>query len=63
MIQQALDRLVASATGDDLREVRRLGFQLADPDQVDYDPEPLSIQPHAIDWDEVDRHRNIRSCN
>lgn len=60
MPQSYLDQLVATATGDDVREVRRLGFQIADPDEVDFDPEPSYFEPQMIDWDEVDRQRNTR---
>jgi hypothetical protein len=31
---------VATATGENLSEIRQLGFSLADPLEVNYDPEP-----------------------
>ncbi len=40
MQQLEIDRLVAEATGESMSEVRRLGFSLADPMFVEYDPEP-----------------------
>ena len=58
MTESDLHHLVASVTGDDLCAIVRLGFQLADPDEVDFDPEPSSLAPQMIDWDEVDRQRN-----
>lgn len=40
MTPQDLDRAVATATGEDLRAIRQRGFSLADPLEVDFDPEP-----------------------
>jgi hypothetical protein len=59
MTQNQLDRLVADATGEDLREIQRLGFSLADPIDVEFDPEPDELSPQMIDWDEVDLRRNV----
>ena len=58
MTQNQIDRLVAEATGEDLGEIQRLGFGLADPDIVNFDPEPY-LPPQIIDWDEVDLGRNV----
>ena len=33
-----LIRQIAKQTGDDLREIRRLGFSIVDPDDRDFDP-------------------------
>jgi hypothetical protein len=49
MTQLDLDRQVASATGESLAEIRRLGFGLADVLEVRYDPEPR--RPLVFDWD------------
>lgn len=49
MTQHEIDTAVATATGETLSEVRHLGFGIADPLEVDYDPEPH--QPRICDWD------------
>lgn len=64
MTQAELDRHVAGATGEPLREIRRRGFSLADPIETDFHPEP-SGPVGAIDWDEhysvePPRHRVAR---
>jgi hypothetical protein len=48
---------VAAATGETLREVRRRGFGLADPLDMDFDPEPDSILPQTVDWDALELER------
>ena len=53
-----LDQEVALATGEDLRTIRRRGFSLVDPHQVNFDPEPDLLPPQFIDWDELDMSRN-----
>ena len=58
MTQNQIDCLVAEATGEDLGEIQRLGFNLADPIDVEFDPEPY-LPPQIIDWDEVDLGRNV----
>ena len=57
MKQPQLDQLVADATGEDLHEIQRRGFSLADPTEVYFDPEPDCLLPQTIDWDELDAHR------
>ncbi|HBN75517.1 MAG TPA: hypothetical protein DD473_06805 [Planctomycetaceae bacterium] len=59
MTQSQLNQLVADATGEDLREIRNRGFSLADPLEVDFDPEPYDLPPQMIDWDEIDLQRNV----
>lgn len=59
MTQMQLDQLVAEATGDDVRSIRQRGFSVADPFEVDFDPEPDDLQPQMIDWDELDLERNL----
>ena len=64
MTQTEIDRHVAGATGETLREIRRRGFSLADPVAPDFDPEP-SDNGNVIDWDdhygvEPTRHRVVR---
>ena len=58
MTQRELDRAVAQATGEDLREIQRRGFSVADPMQADFDPEADYLR-RAIDWDDQDLSRNI----
>ena len=57
MMKQQLDRLVAKATGEDLRTIRRRGFSIADPLNINFDPEPDQRPPQWVDWDELDRQR------
>jgi hypothetical protein len=57
LTQQELDCAVAEATGETLCEVRRMGFGLADPDFVTFDPEPY-LPPQIVDWDELELARN-----
>ena len=64
MTQIEIDRHVAGATGETLREIRRRGFSLADPVDPAFDPEP-SDHASVIDWDdhygvEPTRHRVVR---
>jgi hypothetical protein len=49
MTQRQIDRAVASATGESLAVVRRMGFGLVE--QPDNDP------PNTVDWDTVDARR------
>lgn len=72
MTAARLHRLVARATGERLPTIRRLGFQLADPLVVRYDPEPSEankaveftddtvIEPadaQTVDWDALEEER------
>ena len=50
--------MVARATGEDLREIRRMGFTIADPARVGYDPEPKQRRFRTLDWDGVRRERS-----
>ncbi len=59
MTQMQLDELVAEATGDDVRSIRQRGFSVADPFDVDFDPEPDDLPPQMIDWDELELQRNL----
>lgn len=56
--QADLDTAVADATGEDLRTIRRRGFSLVDPLNVNFDPEPDLLPPQFVDWDELDMSRN-----
>ena len=62
--QLEIDILVAAATGETVSEVQRLGFSLADPLFVEYDPEPsscrtLPVQGHR--WLAAELLRSRRS--
>ena len=57
MTQNALNRMVAAATGESRRTVAGLGFSLADPIVVAHDPEPYDELASYVDWDEVDAER------
>jgi hypothetical protein len=57
MTQSQLNSAVSRATGEDRDTISRLGFSLADPDLVQYDPEPCDFGPQTIDWDELDAQR------
>lgn len=59
MTQQEIDNAVADATGETLCDVRRIGFSIADPVDVNFDPEPDFLPPQIIDWDEMELQRNI----
>ena len=57
MTQQQLDELVAKATGEDVRAIRRRGFSIIDPKVICFDPETDLRPPQFIDWDQLDRQR------
>jgi len=57
-----LHRAVARATGEDIGTIRHMGFSVADPEQVRFDPEPSevrAIEDRIIDWDRHERRRNV----
>lgn len=56
MSYNSLDRQIANKTGDDLKEIRRLGFSLIDPNEAPFDP-PTIYRPQMVNWDELDRFR------
>jgi hypothetical protein len=58
MTQAEINRAVALVTGETLCTVSGLGFSIADPDLVDYDPEPSDIEDMIVDWDELALHCN-----
>ena len=59
MTQNQLNRLIADATGEDIDDIRQRGFSLADPLEVNFDPEPCDLPPQVVDWDEVDLQHNV----
>jgi hypothetical protein len=58
MTQSELNRAVATATGETACTISELGFSIADPDEVDFDPEPYDLKPQTVDWDELALRRN-----
>ena len=58
MTQHELDSAVANATGENASEIHRRGFSLADPLEVNFDPEPNDLPPQVVDWDALDLQRN-----
>jgi hypothetical protein len=56
MPRKELERQIARHTGEDLCEIRRLGFSLIDLTDDDFDPQP-DYPPQMVDWDELDRER------
>ena len=58
MTQNQLNQLVADATGEDVCEIESRGFSLADPLEIDFDPEPYA-PPRIVDWDRLDVERNV----
>lgn len=60
MTQRDLNRRVAAATGESVREIQRLGFSVADGLHVGHDPEPLDEEiERYIDWDLPDARRHM----
>jgi len=51
MGQQEIDQAVADVTGEKLGLIRNMGFGIADPFEVAYDPEPRG--PLVFDWDSM----------
>jgi hypothetical protein len=49
MSQRELDEAVATATGESVMLIHERGFGIADPYEVDFDPEPR--RPLIFDWD------------
>jgi hypothetical protein len=56
MPRNELERQIIKRTGDDLHEIRRLGFQVTDLTDPDFDPPP-AYRPQVVDWDELEQSR------
>lgn len=56
MKQSQLDRAVARATGESPETINQMGFSIADPDSVHYDPEP-SKRPPLVETNDRDAQR------
>ena len=59
MTQQELDAEVAMALGEDVSEIRRRGFSIADPAEANFDPEPDDLAPQWMNWDEYEADRCV----
>jgi len=57
MTQSQIEHSVSHATGETVREIRRRGFSIADPLEVEFDPEPCQLPPQVVDWDQLDAQR------
>jgi hypothetical protein len=51
MRQKEIDKAVANVTGENIRLIHDLGFSIADPLEVSYDPE--ARRPLMLDWDSM----------
>ena len=58
MTQKELDAAVATATGEDVSNIRSMGFSIADLLEVNFDPEPY-YPPQVVDWDQLALERNV----
>jgi hypothetical protein len=57
MSQRELESAVAAATGESLQTIRRRGFSVIDPSQLDFDAEPDDLPAQIVDWDAADLRR------
>ena len=57
MNQNQLNKAIIRATGEDLATIRRIGFSVADPDDVSFDPERPLRRPRVVNWDRLDAQR------
>ena len=58
MSQYELDSAVAQATGESLQTIRRRGFSIIDPTQIDFDSEPNITGAQIVDWDALEARRH-----
>jgi len=63
MNQSDLNRAVVRATGETVETINHMGFSIADPAEVHFDPEPcdfdIDLENRVIDWDAVDAERRV----
>ena len=59
MTQLEIDEAVATATGESVVLIHDLGFGIADPLEVEFDPEPR--RPLVLDWDTMSP-AHLRHC-
>ena len=62
MRQETINEMVARATGEELSEIRRMGFSIADPGRANFDPEAVRRRPRSIDWDSVEYEHGRAVC-
>ena len=62
MTQQQLNELVAHATGEDLEEIQRRGFSIADPAETNFDPELDDHRSWRMGWYEVIPYQKQANC-
>ena len=60
MTQREIDTAVAVATGEPPSVIRRRGFGIADPADVNFDPEPDNVPPQYLDWEQMQEVRPLR---
>jgi hypothetical protein len=58
MTAAQIHRAVSHATGESLREIRRMGFSLANALDLEQDAESDDRLPLVIDWDEQEAIRS-----
>ena len=51
MSQKDIDQAVANVTGENIGLIHDLGFSIADPFEVNFDPE--ARRPLILDWDSM----------
>ena len=59
MTPRQLNCALAQRTGEDVQEIQRRGFSIADPFDTDFDPEPDDTPPQTVDWDQLELNRNV----
>ena len=60
MTQSELNRAVAAVTGESPPHRLPVGFTIADPDVVDFDPEPDDTPPQYLDWEQMEEEQSRR---
>lgn len=64
MTQNEIENAVAEITGEDIHVIVHRGYNLFDPFDTDFDPEPDDRPPLVLDWDQVDiDRRDIESLH
>ncbi len=62
MTAAQIHRAVSRATGESVREIRRMGFSLANSLNIDEDSEDGDHRPQMIDWDQQEAIRSGQHC-
>ena len=57
MTPSEVNRQVARMTGESVTTISEMGFGLADPVSVSFDPEPDRRPPLVVDWDRLEEQR------